>query len=58
MDQNMGTADRVIRVLIGIWMLYMGYTYSAWIYALALLMFVTAMSGFCGLYIPFGIKTN
>jgi hypothetical protein len=63
MKQNLGIADRVIRLLAGIVLVELamndmvrglGNTVS-WLIALVLIL--TAMIGFCPLYAVFGIRT-
>ncbi len=63
MKKNMGTADKIIRILVavsigvlyytdvisGIWALVLGM--------LAIVFIVTSFISFCPLYLPFGIKT-
>ena len=64
MKQNLGIADRVIRLLAGIALIELsvndmfrglGNTVS-WLIALVLIL--TAMIGFCPLYAIFGIRTK
>ena len=55
---NEGKTDRVLRLILAIIFLYLGYAASAWFYLLALIAIVTAITGFCGLYALFGIKTS
>jgi hypothetical protein len=58
----MGNADRVIRVFIAALLLVLSFFWLGGIvsyigYVLAAVMFLTALSGFCPLYKPFGICT-
>lgn len=64
MKANMGTADRVIRVIIAA---VVGYLYyvglisgtAAIIFGLfAIIFFATSFMSFCPLYLPFGISTK
>ena len=63
MKQNMGVADRIIRLLAGIILIELaaGHTISdfgnmaTWIIALTLLL--TAAIGFCPIYALFGVRT-
>jgi hypothetical protein len=63
MVRNESTADRVIRVIIGLILGYLAYahvggTVGVWIFAiLGLISFVTGVTGFCGLYRLIGIST-
>jgi hypothetical protein len=61
MNINMGTIDRVIRVVLGIALLWLalfaapnGYNWIGWIGVIPL---VTALIGFCPLYAVLGIRT-
>lgn len=63
MKLNMGTVDRVVRVVAGVVLAAAGYfgTTGVWsivLYVLAVVMFATAAIGFCPLYVPFGISTK
>ncbi len=63
MKKNVGTLDRIIRVIIAI---VFGYLYfakiitGAWgivLLMLGLIFLFTAIVGHCALYVPFGIST-
>jgi hypothetical protein len=59
MKVNEGTVDRVIRVILGIALAYIGYTlgggvWSIVLYVLAAVAIVTGFTGFCLLYKLFG----
>lgn len=65
MTRNMGTVDRMIRmvVAVAIAILYaLGYitaTWAVWFFGIiAAVMLVTSIAGFCPLYTIFGISTN
>ncbi len=64
MKANMGTGDRVIRILIAaiIGVLYFTTVITGvWavvLTALAAIFVITSFISFCPLYLPFGIKTN
>ena len=63
MKINMGTVDRIVRVVVGVVLAAVGSfgTTGVWsivLYVLAVVMFVTAAVGFCPLYLPFGISTK
>lgn len=63
MKKNMGTADRIIRILIAviIGILYFTGTITGTLgivlLVLAGVFFLTSLVGVCPLYVPFGIKT-
>jgi len=64
MKKNMGTADRLIRILIAgvIVALYMGHiisgTMAIVLLALSAIFILTSFIGVCPLYLPFGLKTT
>ncbi len=65
MERNEGKVDRIVRVILGIVLLYVGIVpmglSGIWSYVVvlvALILLVTGLSGFCGLYSVIGIKTN
>lgn len=57
MKQNMGTTDRVIRAVVGIAGVALGFYWQTWWGLFALIPLVTAAVGFCPLYVPFKIST-
>jgi hypothetical protein len=64
MKKNMGTADKVIRILIAavIAVLFITKVISGTLgivlLVLAAVFLLTSFISFCPLYLPFGIKTN
>lgn len=64
MKQNMGTADKVIRVLVAVSIagLYFANILSGWVAMLLLVLagvfILTSFMSFCPLYLPFGISTK
>ena len=58
MKQNVGSIDKTVRVLIAIALVVGGYLSKIWVlYLLAGVVFLTAVTGFCGAYSLFGINT-
>lgn len=63
MATNEGTADRVIRVLLGLVLGFLAYRHTGgiagiWIFGiLGAISFVTGLTGFCALYRLMGIRT-
>jgi hypothetical protein len=63
MTRNMGGVDRILRLAIGILLILFavtgtpatGYNWIGWIGVVPLL---TAVVGWCPLYVPFGIRTG
>ena len=58
MIKNIGKTDRIVRVALALIFAYLGYAFSAWWYVLAVVLLVTAFTGFCWPYTWFGINTN
>lgn len=58
MTKNMGSIDRVIRIVIGVGLLGWGLATQNWLGAIGLVPLFTAAVGWCPAYLPFGIKTN
>jgi len=63
MKKNMGSADRVIRILIAVAILVaylsglIGGTFGIILLVLSAVFVATSFMSFCPLYLPFGIKT-
>lgn len=57
MTTNVGSLDRVIRVLLGLSILAAGYFYQNWFGLIGLVPLGTALLGWCPAYLPFGITT-
>jgi hypothetical protein len=57
MKTNIGSADRWIRVIIGLGILALGFTFKSWWGLIGLLPLATATISFCGLYAVLGIST-
>lgn len=64
MKKNMGTADRVIRVLIAAIVAILYFTgvikgtLGIVLLVLAVVFLLTSIISFCPLYVPFGLRTN
>lgn len=54
---NVGTADKIIRLIIGFAIIGAGYYYQNWWGAIGLVPILTALIGFCPAYLPFCIST-
>jgi hypothetical protein len=57
LSRNVGTADRVVRILIGIAAIVVGIVMHSWWGLLGLLPIATGVIRFCGLYTILGINT-
>jgi hypothetical protein len=57
MKRNVGSADRVIRVLLGLGIIAAGIYYKSWWGAVGVVPLFTAAIGWCPAYLPFGLST-
>lgn len=57
MNANVGSVDRVIRVLVGLAILAAGVFYKSWWGAVGVVPLLTAAVGWCPIYLPFGLST-
>ncbi|HEY1054381.1 MAG TPA: DUF2892 domain-containing protein [Emticicia sp.] len=63
MKKNMGSTDRVIRLLVGVIIAVLYFTHiisgtlAIILGALAIVFLLTSFISFCPLYLPFGINT-
>jgi hypothetical protein len=63
MKKNMGSTDKIIRLIVAIILATLSYmgvvtgTVGIVFYAVAIVFALTSMIGFCPLYVPFGIST-
>jgi len=58
MKSNIGTTDRIIRLLAGLAIAAIGIYYHSWWGILAILPLFTAAIRWCPAYLPFGISTK
>ena len=58
MTKNIGSIDRVIRIVVGVGLLVWGYMTQNWLGAIGLVPLGTALLGWCPAYAPFGISTK
>jgi hypothetical protein len=57
MKPNVGTTDRIIRLIVGIIIIVIGAILNSWWGLIGVLVFLTGLLGQCGLYRIFGINT-
>ena len=58
MKPNVGSIDRIIRMILGIVIIVVvGVILNSWWGLIGVLLFLTGLMGRCGLYVPFGINT-
>lgn len=57
MNKNVGSADRLVRVILGVAIVAAGVYYKAWWGAIGAVPILTAAIGWCPLYLPFGLSS-
>jgi predicted RND superfamily exporter protein len=57
MKKNIGTTDKVIRIIVGIIIIILGLVFKSWWGIIGVLPIITAAIGWCPLYVPLGITT-
>jgi len=57
MKKNVGTTDKIIRIVLGVLIAILGIVYQSWWGLLAVIPLATAFLSFCGLYTLLGIST-
>ena len=58
MKKNVGSADRNIRIMLGIIIIAAGIYFNSWWGVLAAIPLVTAFTGLCPLYKLLGVNTG
>ena len=58
MKLNVGSADRVIRIVVGVAILAAGWYYHSWWGLIGIGPIVTAAIGWCPAYLPIGLSTK
>jgi len=57
MKENIGLIDRMIRFVVAIVFIVMGFTLSPWWFIVAAAALITGLMGYCGLYTLLGVNT-
>lgn len=57
MNQNVGGADRILRIILGLGLIGWGVATQNWWGAIGIVPLATALIGWCPVYLPFGIST-
>ena len=57
MKANVGSIDRILRLVLGCALLGAGYYYKSWWGLIGLLPILTGLVRFCPAYLPFGMST-
>jgi hypothetical protein len=58
MLRNIGSTDRTVRIIAGLVIIVAGFAFRSWWGLVGLLPLLTAVIGWCPLYLPFRINTN
>ncbi len=58
MKCNVGSTDRIVRIILGLVVIGIGYMYQSWWGAIGLVFLATGLFSFCPLYIPFKLNTK
>jgi hypothetical protein len=58
MKKNIGNADRIIRIVLGLGIIAYGIVNHTWLGAIGAVPLLTAFIGFCPAYCPLGISTT
>lgn len=57
MKKNVGSIDKVARVIIGLVIIALGILYQSWWGLVGIVPLFTSVVGWCPIYLPFGIST-
>ncbi len=57
MKKNIGSQDRMIRLVVGVVLVVIGIFTSSWLDLVGVLLIITALVRFCPLYVPFKFST-
>jgi len=57
MTCNVGSTDKIIRLILGAAIIGAGVYYNNWWGAIGIVPIATALMGWCPAYLPFGIST-
>ena len=58
MKRNIGTVDRIVRVVLGLAAGALGIVFNSWWGLVGIIPLATAAVGTCPAYLPFGISTR
>ncbi len=58
MKSNMGSTDRIIRIVLGLIIVGVGFYFKSWWGAVGIIPLATAGIGWCPLYCPLKISTK
>ena len=58
MKKNLGSTDKLIRILLGLVIIFLGVKYQTWWGALGLILPITALINWCPIYAFFGLNSQ
>jgi hypothetical protein len=58
MNKNVGSFDKMARIIMGIVIIGIGFYFKSWWGAIGIIPIFTAFIGWCPIYAPFKIHTN
>lgn len=58
MKCNVGSVDRLLRIIIGLVIALLGVVFDSWWGLIGLVFIATGLFKFCPLYVPFKISTD
>ena len=58
MQANVGSTDRIFRVILGVVIIGLGIYFQSWWGAIGIVPLLTATLKWCPVYIPFGLNTG
>jgi hypothetical protein len=57
MKKNVGSTDKIIRIILGLAIGAAGVYFGSWLGLIGIIPIATAFMSFCPLYAPFGLNT-
>ena len=58
MEKNIGSTDRILRIVAGLIIMIVGAFYGSWWGLIGIIPLATAFMQWCPLYVPFGLSTR
>ena len=58
MKCNVGKTDKIIRIIVGLVIIVIGFYFKSWWGAVGVIPIFTAAIGWCPVYLPFGISSS
>lgn len=58
MKSNMGNIDRILRGVVGVVIIAVGFYYNSWWGVIGLIPLLTALTSWCPMYVPFKFSTR